>query len=220
MNAAALRFNIMPILVGIIGLLIAFVLGMFIGGGEIFNLAMISGAVLLILVIAGMRQYIWFLLPMCWGLTGSVAVLPIPFSVRDLVVMLVAAVGFALLALRIYRFRNRLALLDFLLLLNLGQVALAFAAHPTGLRALSSSTVGARPYFNIAIGFLAYLIVSNQAIAPKMARKLPVFVLIPEALTSFVTLAVRLKPSLGYVLGWIYTGFIPPRQAITTATSV
>jgi hypothetical protein len=213
MNPQALKFNIIPIFIGVLGLLTAFVLGIFIGGGEVVSLALICGAVALILVVAGMRQYIWFMIPMFWGFTGSISVLPIPFAVRDLVVLFVAALAFALLALRVYRFRNRWGFLDFLLLLNLAQVATAFVLHPAGLRALSSETVGARPYFNIAIGFIAYFVLSNQILPAKLARKLPVFVLIPEALQSCVMLLVWAKPSVGYTLGWIYSGFVPTRQA-------
>jgi O-antigen ligase/polysaccharide polymerase Wzy-like membrane protein len=212
MNPATLKLNPIPILVGLIGLVTAFVLGMFIGGGEVFNLALIGGAVILVLVIAGMREHIWLLIPMCWGLTGSVSILPVPFSVRDLVVMLVAAMAFALLALRIYRFRNRWRLIELVMFLNLGQVALVFTAHPTGLRALSSETVGARPYFNVVIAFVAYFILSNQVLSAKIARRLPVLVLIPEAITSLIVLLVRAKPTLGYVLGWFYTGFVPQVQ--------
>jgi hypothetical protein len=220
MNPAALKFNIIPILVGLIGLLIAFVLGMFIGGGEILNLAVISAVILLVLIVAGMRQYVWLLLPMFWGFTGSVSILPIPFSVRDLATIFVSALAFALLALRVYRFRNRWALLDFLLILNLAQVALVFIGHPTGLRALSSESVGARPYFNIAIATLAYFILANQALSPAIARRLPILLLVPEALCSLITLAVRLKPNLGYTLGYIYSGFAPPREAAPTGSVV
>ncbi|HEY4285256.1 MAG TPA: hypothetical protein VGM62_19510 [Chthoniobacterales bacterium] len=220
MNAAALRFNIIPVLIGMIGLITALVLGIFIGGGEIRNLAVISGIVIVILILATMRQYIWFLIPMLWGFTGSVYVLPLPFSVRDLAVMLVAAVAFALLALRIYRFQNRWTFIDFLLLLNLGQVALAFIAHPTGLRALSSETVGARPYFNIAIAFIAYFILANQTLPVRFARKLPIFILIPEAISSVIMLLVRVKPSLGYPLGMVYSGFFPTRQIASSAGPV
>lgn len=220
MNPAALKLNPIPILIGLIGLITAFVLGMFIGGGEIFNLAVIFGALGLILTIAFMRQYIWLLIPMFWGFTGSVAILPIPFSVRDLVVMLVAGMAFALLALRIYRFQNKWGLIDLLLILNLGQVGMAFIAHPTGLRALSSSTVGARPYFNIAVATVAYFILSNQVLSPKLARRLPVLMLIPEAISSLIILLVRVKPSIGYTLGWFYTGFVPSREVSERAGGV
>src|SRR4051812_48345435 len=167
---------------------------------------------MIILLIAGVRQYILLFLPMCWALTGTISILPIPFSVRDLVVMLVAAMAFALLALRIYRFRNKWGLLDLFLLLNVGQVVLAFISHPTGFHALSSENVGARPYFNNAIALLAYFIVANQALPLKFARKLPVFIIIPEAISSSIAILVQLKPSLGYVLGWFYSGFVPPRD--------
>lgn len=210
MNPTDVRWNITPLLVGAIGLIGAVVLGVYIGGSEIAKLVLIFGAVAILAVIAGMRQHIWLLVPMCWGLTGSVYVLPLPFTVRDLIVMLVVAMTFALLALRKFRFQNRWGLLDFILFLNLAQIVIVFTFHPVGLRSLSSETVGARPYFNIAIATLAYLILSNQVISAKLSRSLPVLMFIPEAFTSLVSLAVRMKPSLGYILGPFYTGFLSP----------
>lgn len=213
MNVTGIRWNLIPIVITAIGLMVALCLGLYIGGGDVFELAVLAGAAAVIALIVGMRQHIWILIPMFWGFTGSIYVLPLPFSVRDLVVMLVTSVGFALLALRVFRFRNRLGLLDFILLLNLAQVCLVFILHPVGLRSLSSETVGARPYFNIAIATLAYLILSNQALSGKLARSLPILILIPEVFTSVISLAVRLKPSLGMILGRFYTGFLPPVRA-------
>src|SRR5205807_3371415 len=112
--------------------------------------------------------------------TGSIYVLPVPFAVKDLVVMMTAAVSCALFAMRIFKFRNQWGLLDFVLLLNLVQICLVFAVHPVGLRTLSSETVGARPYFNIAIATLAYLILSNQILSGTLARALPILMFIPE----------------------------------------
>jgi hypothetical protein len=209
MNPRHIGWNIIPIVISALGLLVALCLGLYIGGGDIVLLALLAGSAAIIALIAGMRQHIWLLVPMFWGFTGFVHVLPLPFSVRDLVVMLVAAVGFALLALRVFRFRNRWDLLDFILLLNLGQVFMAFLLHPVGLRALSSQTVGARPYFNIAIAVLAYVILSNQIISPKLGRLLPVVMLIPEAFLAVLTLVVRAKPGLGLVLGYFYSGLFP-----------
>jgi hypothetical protein len=213
MNPTAIRWNIIPLVTAAIGLLVALCLGVYIGGGDVFLLALLVGAGALIGLLVGMRQHIWILIPMFWGFTGSIYVLPLPFSVRDLVVMLVAAVGFALLALRVFRFRNRWDLLDLILLLNLAQICLVFISHPVGLRSLSSETVGARPYFNIAIATLAYLVLSNQALSGRLARSLPILMLIPEVFVSVISLAVRMKPSLGYVLARFYTGFLPPVRA-------
>ena len=157
-----------------------------------------------------MRQHIWFLLPMFWGFTGYVSLLPLPFSVRDLVVMLVAGVSCALFALRVFKFQNRWDSLDWILLLNLGQVCLAFIFNPVGLKVFSSETVGARPYFNVAIGALAYFILSNQVISPKLARRLPIFVVIAELSSAFLYLIARASGSIGSVLGKFYDGFAPP----------
>ena len=216
MNPTDLKFNIIPIVVGAIGLIVALVLGVFIGGSELSKLGIIVGLVLFVALLGGMRQHIWLLVPIFWGFTGSVSILPLPFSVRDLVVMLCTALGFALLALRVFKFRNSWGLLDLILLLNLGQVFIVFLSNPVGLRALSSETVGARPYFNIAIATLAYLILSNQVISRKLTRSLPIFLVIPEVFLSVVGFATRMKPSLGFSLGMLYSDFLP---AITRASA-
>jgi hypothetical protein len=204
------KWKVVPILVGTIGLLGAIFLGQWIGEGKVAPLVLIAGLGAVIALIAGMRQYIWLLVPIAWGLTGSIYVLPFPFAVRDLAVMLSAAVSCALFAMRIFKFRNRWGWLDLILLLNLAQICLVFAEHPVGLRSLSSETVGARPYFNIAIATFAYLILSNQVLSGKLARAVPILMFIPEAFVSLVSLLVQMKPSLGFVVGRFYTGFLPP----------
>src|SRR5438309_4912616 len=122
------KWKVVPILVGTVGLLAAIFLGQWIGEGKVAPLVLIAGSGAVIALIAGMRQYIWLLVPIAWGLTGSVYVLPFPFAVRDLVVILTAAVSCALFAMRIYKFRNRWESLDLILLLNLAQICLVFAA--------------------------------------------------------------------------------------------
>jgi hypothetical protein len=211
------KWKIVPIFVGAMGLLSAVFLGKWIGEGEAAPLVLIIGSGAVLALIAGLRQNIWLLVPVFWGLTGSIYVLPLPFAVRDLAVMLTTAVSCALFAMRIFKFRNRWGWLDFILLLNLVQICLVFLAHPVGLRSLSSETVGARAYFNIAIATLAYLILSNQALSGKLARALPILIFIPEAFVSLVSLLVQMKPSLGLVVGRFYTGFLPPVQTATSS---
>ena len=133
MNATDLRWRIMPIVVTVLGLLVALILGVFIGGSEIFSLSIIFGLVVLIAVVSTMRQHIWLLLPMFWRIHGTVPALPIPFSVRDLAVMFVGGVGCALFALRVFRFKNHWDLLDLILFLNLAQVVIVFVSHPFGI---------------------------------------------------------------------------------------
>ncbi len=205
--------NIVPLVVILVGLVIALFIGMSIGEGDIRTIGLVFGVGAAIAVASGLRERVWVLLPIFWGLTGSIYLLPLPFSVRDLVVLLVTGITCALLALRIFRFRNTRTLLDLILLLNLAQIVIVFISHPMGLRTLSSETVGARPYFNIVIATFAYLILCNQVATPKMARAIPILVLIPEALSSVVKLAVRFKPSIGLKLGWFYSEFFPPAEA-------
>src|SRR5207302_5300973 len=118
------KWKVVPVLVGTIGFLSAVFLGQAIGEGSMLPLVLIAGSGAVITLIAGMRQHIWMLVPITWGLTGSIYVLPVPFAVRDLVVMLTAAVSCALFAMRVFKFRNQWGLLDFILLLNLAQICL------------------------------------------------------------------------------------------------
>ena len=102
--------------------------------------------------------------------------------------MLVAVVCFALFALRVLKFQNQWDFLDWILLLNLAQVCLAFVFNPVGLKVFSSETVGARPYFNVAIGALAYFVLSNEVISPKLARRLPIFVVVTDLASAALCL--------------------------------
>ena len=105
----------MPVMVTVLGLIVALFLGLFIGGSELAKLGFIFGLVGVIALISSMRQHIWLLVPIFWGFIGSVSILPLPFSVRDLVVLMVVGVSFALFALRVFKFRNKWDFLDLIL---------------------------------------------------------------------------------------------------------
>jgi len=210
MNPTELKFNIVPMALMILGLIVALILGVFIGGSEIFNLGLIFGLVALTALVSMMRQHIWLLIPIFWGFNGIVSVLPLPFALRDLVLMLVAGISCALFALRILKFKNRWDALDLILLLNLFQILIVFLTHPFGLKATGTERVGARPYFNIAVAAVAYFILSNQSLSPRLARRLPILMIVTELCSSALFLLSRAFKSVGYELGKIYDGYLPP----------
>lgn len=209
MNPTELKFNIVPVAVMIFGLIIALFLGVFIGGSELLNLGIIFGLVAVIALVAMMRQHIWLLIPLFWGFYGTVSILPLPFSVRDLALLLVAGVSVALFALRVFKFKNQWDLLDLFLLLNIAQVLIAFITHPFGLNASGSERVGARPYFNIAMATVAYFILSNQTISPRLARRLPIIMIVLELCSAGLFMISRAFQSIGFVLGKIYDAYLP-----------
>ena len=210
MHPTDLRWNITPILVMVLGLIVALCLGIFIGGSEVINLGVFFGLIGVIAVAASMRQHIWLLIPIFWGFSGTIPLLPLPFALKDLVLLLVAGVSFALFALRIFKFKNQWNFLDTILLLNIAQVATVFIMHPIGMHSLSSQRVGSRPYFNIAIAAVAYFILSNQSISPKLARRLPIWIIATELCSSALFLLSRTVKSIGFALGRVYDGFLPP----------
>ena len=120
------------------------------------------------------------------------------------------SVSFALFALRVFKFRNQWNLLDLILLLNIAQVLIAFITHPFGLNASGSERVGARPYFNIAIATVGYFILSNQSVSPRLARRLPILMIVVELCSSALFLLSRASTSIGFVLGKVYNAYLPP----------
>jgi hypothetical protein len=81
--------------------------------------------------------------------------------------------------------------------------------NPVGLAAMSSDTVGSRPYFEIALGLCAYLVLAGITPDLKILRKLPImqislslFMMIGTALSYFFV-------SIGSRLYIFYSGFAP-----------
>lgn len=208
------KSSIVTIIVMIIALIIAVLLGANVGSNDrttpiIFLACIVAGG-----LIFSMGSNLWMLVPVFWIWTDRISVLPLPLTVRELVLLFAVAAATFSLPLGGFKFKNRFNILDWLVIIMLADVGLVFALNPVGVSALGSDTVGARPYFVIAISFLGYLLVSNQIVSADKARWIPKATLVGAAILSVGKLLCFLAPSLGFILYPIYSGFAPSAQAL------
>ncbi|MBV9999156.1 MAG: hypothetical protein JO015_08590 [Verrucomicrobia bacterium] len=206
MDPRLLEARLTLTVVTVLGVVGAVTLGICIGSDEWVSVLAVFGAAAIVALVLRMQSYVWVFIPLAWFLTGRLGFLPLPFSVRELAVLLAAAVFLTLMALRGLPLRTRTTAVDLLLYLNLAYVMFVYARHPVGVAAFGSSMVGGRPYFDALIGFLAYFVLSRSRMGPKLALRLPALAVIPSALVSLLGLIGYLFPgSLPYI-AYFYGG--------------
>jgi hypothetical protein len=187
------------------GIFCALVVGTLAGIAAIAPLLILFGGIAIVGVVLTLRDRIWILIPIFWYVTGSLGFLPIPFSVRDLTVMLAFGTFMVLLSLRVIRTHVKMEPLDWMVLLNCGYLATVYERNPVGASAVGSNIVGGRPYFEAVIGFMAFVVLSRVALQPALARLLPLFSCIPQVAVSLLGALTHFSPSTTPLLSRIYS---------------
>jgi hypothetical protein len=187
-------------------LVCALVVGTAIVSDEPLFLILAFGAAAVTIAFVALQANIWILIPIFWYLTGRIGFAPLPFSVRDIAV-LVAFGGFVVLfAMRVIRGQVKQELLDWLVFLNAGYLVTVFARNPAGVSVLGSHVVGGRPYVDSLIAFLAFVVLSRVRLPPKLARILPVLSCVPQLGISLLGTLAHFVPSTVPVISRIYEG--------------
>jgi O-Antigen ligase len=169
---------IVPIAASIIGgLLIAVIVGATIGQGNIMMVTFVLAGALTLAVAIMLRTSIWLLLPITLPVGGSLTFLPIPFSPFDVCVGLAVGSFLIFYALHLVQVKAAYGYLDVVLFLNLAYIASVFIRHPAGFQAIGSEMVGGRVYFNIAVAFAAYWVLSRARANERQGFWLPALVL-------------------------------------------
>src|SRR6266511_1338184 len=209
MKVERIHEYVLPTVATLAGMGLAAYCGKLSGNGQLGSLAFIIAISLATALLLGLRHYVWLLLPFGWYLYGQVAMLPLPFSVRDLTVMMVFVSIITLKALKIIRIKPKIEFVDLLVVALLIYMVTVFIRNPVGVNALGSERVGGRPYFDVFISVLAYWILVRVHIDKNSGRLLPFLVL--AAQTSEMALnAVALNfPRTAPLLTSIYTGVDP-----------
>jgi hypothetical protein len=190
----------------LIGLLTAVMIGSAVGNSD---LRMVSGALAAIplaVIFVKLKTNIWVLLPIGWYLTGRLPWLPVPFTVRDLCFMVVIFFFTLFFATRALPWKRKLSALDYLIYINLAYLAVVYVRNPVGFWAMQSSMVGGRPYFEIALSFGAFIVLSRVKITDFIAKALPLFFIIPAWFVAVLDVVGRLLPQTAYPLSMIYSG--------------
>ncbi len=190
----------------LLGLLLAVVIGSAVGSSDMRLAAGLIAAIPVAVIFVKLKTNIWVLLPIGWYLTGRLPWLPVPFTVRDLCFMAVIFFFTLFFATRAFPWKRKTSTLDYLIYINLAYLATVFTRNPVGFWAIQSSMVGGRPYFEIALAFGAFLILSRVQLSDFLAKVFPLFFLIPAWSLALLDSVARLLPQSGYALNSIYSG--------------
>ena len=190
----------------VLGLGLALVIGNAVGSSDMRLVAGLVAAIPVAVIFVKLKTNIWVLLPIGWYLTGRLPWLPLPFTVRDLCFMIVIFFFTLFFATRALPWKRKLSTLDYLIYINLAYLAVVFTRNPVGFWAMQTSMVGGRPYFEIALSFGAFIVLSRVQITDFIAKAFPFFFIIPAWFVAVLDVVGRLLPQTAYPLSMIYSG--------------
>ena len=194
-----------------IGILFACYAGGYVADENYVPIAAVFGALIFSLVLFSLGRSIYLLIPICWGLTGQITALPLPFSVRQLVIMMA---GVLFISAVIFKTSNTAKMkyepIDIWIWVNLIYLITAFLRNPVGVAAIGGSErVGGKPYLDVALGVLAYIMLARFTIPVKIVKRLPIWILGISFLTSAIGLFAMLAPGISVKFAPLYNGFNP-----------
>ena len=172
---------------------IAAVLGIFAAGTFFFRM--------------GTNMYL--MIPVCWGLTGSISILPLPFNVRQLMIILATVLFLAGYIFKVGKpYRVTYEIIDLWIWINLGYLFTVFLRNPVGFAAIGGGgRVGGKPYIDVMLGVAVYLMLSRFRMPLSFAKRLPLLMVGVAAFASFAGALALFFPGVGNVLGRVYSDF-------------
>ena len=197
------------VIVGL-GILFAFLAGNYVADEDYGSLFAVIGGVTAASIFFGLGRRLYLLIPICWGLTGKIGVLPIPFSISQLVIIASSVYFIADIIFQKSTEKAPFEMIDLWLWINLLYLVTVFFRNPVGFAFLGSGErVGGKPYVDVLLSIFAYLILSRVRITPDYARKLPFWILIGASFTAFAGAVALFAPQVGIILGKFYSPFAP-----------
>jgi hypothetical protein len=191
-----------------VGVLFAWFAGNYVADENYVPIAVVLAVLLVISLLFGLGSSIYILIPICWGLTGKISVLPLPFDVRQLVIILACCVFIPQFIFKIKVRKSKFESIDLWIWVNIIYIATTFIRNPVGFAAIGGSArVGGKPYIDLILGLMTYLMLIRYRISPKSANSLPIYFVIISAFNAFAGGVSMLLPGLGNVLGKFYSGF-------------
>jgi len=203
-NVTANQLTLWAVLLG--GLFMALVLGSAVGSSDMRFIAGVLTLILLVIVMVKLKTHIWVLIPIGWYVAGRLPFLPLPFTVRDMCMLLPIFAFTLFFALRVVPWKRKLGTLDYLIFINLAYLATVYARNPVGAWAFQSQMVGGRPYFEALMAFGAFVILSRAELTPFIARIFPLFFLVPSVVLAGLEVLARLAPSAAQPIEYVYSG--------------
>lgn len=197
------------------GILFAWFAGNYVAEENYFPIVAVLGSLGCLVVIMGMGRSIYLLIPIFWGLTGKISILPLPFDVRQLVVIAASVIFIGDVIFKRKMRKPQYKIIDLVLLLNLIYLAVTFCRNPVGIAAIGGGErVGGRPYIDVILGVMTYLILARERITQEFFLKLPKWILATAAFSAFAGAVGMFVPSVGAKLSFFYSGFGPSGSVV------
>lgn len=146
----------------------------------------------------------WLLIPFFAAFAGSMSVLPGNFAPRDLAVGLVALILPPLWVLQRFPIRVQIGSLEIVLLGLLLLLGQAFLRNPAGLRIFGTEVVGGRPYFEVVVSAVAWVILSILVVDLKSIRTMVFAKFGGSMISAIYETAVGLFPALSIYAATVY----------------
>jgi hypothetical protein len=191
------------------GLIIALYAGNWIAEEDYQYLSFVFGGVVGLFLFLGFGKVGYLLIPISFGLVGQISVLPLPFSVQQLVIML--ATGF-FIAKKIFKSdKNKFHFekIDLLAWANILYLGIVYLRNPVGINALGGDLVGGKPYVDFFLGVFGYVILGGCVITPKQSKMIVKYNVILLVSVALISTTVIFLPSIGNILGKLYSSFSP-----------
>jgi hypothetical protein len=190
-----------------IGLIFAFNAGSWVADENYGPVAYAIGGFIGILVFFTIGPNANLVIPICFGLTGQISLLPLPFSVKQLAQILACGVFISGIIFKSSSKKAETEKIDIIAWLNIAWLGIVFIRNPVGINALGTSLVGGKPYVDFLLSVMSYIILSRQIISPKQAKLIISATVIISIVLALVCTVVMFIPSLGTVLGRFYSSF-------------
>ncbi len=189
-----------------IGFAVAIAVSFWIADQQMLMLGILGGVILATLVAVGLQRNAWLLILVCWYITGSTYVLPVPASIHDISILL-AMCGYITYRVLIgSNARRPWGILETLVAVNCAYIAFTFVLHPAGVRALGAETMGARPYINMLLALFAYWVIVHLPESYQSVSKAPLWMLGGMVLVTAINVIVYIFPSTARFILPFYGG--------------
>ena len=198
----------MEFLVILGGCLFAAYAGNYIAEENYVPIAAVLGGLLIVSVVFGLGSSIYVLIPICWGLTGQISLLPLPFDVRQLTVILTSIVFISGWIFKSHRGKVKIEVIDLWIWVNITYIFITFFRNPVGFASIGGGArVGGKPYVDVALGLMAYLMLSRFKISAKFIHLLPIIALCVSLFNCIAGAVQLFLPNVSFVLGRFYSAF-------------
>ena len=182
---------------------LALLLGQWSATDPVMAMSVAAGIVIFGVVVV-MQRSIWLLIPLFYVFRFPLTLLPGGFALRDIVTGGVFAVMVLIWLVRRYEIRLRFGTLEMLLALQYACLFQAFVRNPAGFRVLGSETVGGRPYVEIALSLLVFVVLAAQVVDLKKTYLASKMFLLGGVGAAMLEIVSMLIPSLGYLIARVY----------------